>query len=68
MPLKQIATIKFEDVETGAPGVAIIKEHDGNIGLSLSLEADGDIGVFLGPGDCDRIIRALQEAVQASSA
>ncbi|HET7585465.1 MAG TPA: hypothetical protein VFK13_11195 [Gemmatimonadaceae bacterium] len=63
MSMKEIATIRFEDADTGDPGVAVIRTAARVVGLALSLESNGDIEVFLKAADCERVIAALQQAL-----
>jgi hypothetical protein len=60
--MAQVATINFVDQDSKKPGVAMVRVQGDVVGLTLSLEADGDIEVFLGLGEVDELTRALERA------
>jgi len=62
MHLTEIATIGFRDLDSGDEGVATVRASKGELALRLTLKQDGDVEVFLGPGDRDRLLVALQHA------
>lgn len=54
-------TIHFIDPDTNDAGFILLRRGPSNIGLTLSLENDGDIEVFIGLVECMQLIRHLQE-------
>jgi len=68
MELKEITTIQFVDADSGSEALMIVRAqaHGGLIGLALSLLDNGDMEVFFGIAECDRLVEALQEAELAA--
>lgn len=65
--MKNIATLRFIDAETGDAGLAIVRASASMVGLALSLRANGDTEVFLSKHDCQQLIAALERAVLDAS-
>ncbi len=61
--LQQLEMINFVDVESRSPGFALVRAGEDEVGLTLSLEEDGDIAVFLRPAECEQLLAVLQRAV-----
>lgn len=61
--MKVIDTIHFIDSDSGQEAMAIIRAGEGHIMLCLSLKEDGDIEVALPPTECERLLRALRQAL-----
>lgn len=61
--MKEVATVRFVEVESKSEAIAIIRASSGLIGFALSVMNDGDIEVFLEPQDCRTVITELQRAV-----
>ncbi len=62
--MKEIATIRFVDVETEDDGAAIVRSEFGCVGLCLTLMQNGDIEVFLNPSDAEQLSSALNQAIE----
>jgi hypothetical protein len=65
MPINEIATIQFPDIETGREAIAVIRTTKREVALCLSLEKGGDVEVFLPIEDCESLVEALQQAILA---
>jgi hypothetical protein len=63
MSLSDNHTIIFFDDDAGQDAVVIIRVASQKIGLSVSLEHDGDIEVFLPISKCELVVDALQRAL-----
>jgi hypothetical protein len=61
--MKQIAMINFSDRDSKDEGFLLVKVAANTIGLTLSLKQNGDIEVFFGTEECERLLDALQIAV-----
>lgn len=61
--MNQIRSLNFVDAESHQSGVAIIRAGQGEIGITLSLEDDGDTEAFLTLHDGELLLEALQQAV-----
>jgi hypothetical protein len=61
----QIAVIPFTDSESGDEAFASVRVEGGFAGLILSLRKGGDIEVFLGRQELEKLIEALQKAREA---
>jgi hypothetical protein len=66
--MAQIASINFVDKDSGQPGFVGIRVQGAVVGLTLSLQDDGDIEVFLGSDDARRLLDALEQARAAMGA
>lgn len=62
MPMTQIATISFADLDSGDEAMASVRVIGETAGLALSLKRNGDVEVFFGPHELDQLIEALQSA------
>lgn len=60
--MTQVANVKFVDGDTGDEGLAVIRVEGKVVGLTLSLEKNGDIEVFLGAQAIEEVIQALHRA------
>ena len=61
--MKQLELINFVDAESHQNGIAVVRAGEGEVGLTLSLEEDGDTEVFLRAEDCERLLDALRQAL-----
>jgi hypothetical protein len=61
--MTECASISFTDAESGDTALAVIRRDDRRIALTLSLESNGDIEVFLAKADARRLLAALREAI-----
>lgn len=59
-----VDTIHFTDRDSGTPAFVLVRTEDTTVDLTLSLESDGDLSVYFGPVELDRLIRALQHTQQ----
>jgi hypothetical protein len=57
--MKEVATIKFVDQDSGDEALAIVRGDETGIGLCLSLMQNGDIEVFMQPSVCSDLVEAL---------
>ena len=57
-----IQPIQFVDHDSGDEALVLIRVIGDWVGLSLSLQKNGDIEVVFGSSDLDRIIGALETA------
>jgi hypothetical protein len=64
MALADIVTIAFRDLNSRDEGVIILRAEKGTLGVCVSLREDGDIEVFVGPTECDRLLEALSRAAR----
>jgi hypothetical protein len=60
--MTQVANVKFVDGDTGYEGLAVVRVEGKVVGLTLSLEKNGDIEVFLGAQAIEEVIQALYRA------
>jgi len=65
--MKEVARIDFVDVSANDNGFALVYADRNRIGLTLSLEHDGDIKVFFSPEDTIRLVEALHLATGIAS-
>ena len=61
--MENIATIAFSDHESGDEGIVIVRAAPGTLALALSLRKDGDMEVFLGLEECEKLTNALGRAI-----
>jgi len=64
--MEQIKLINFVDAESHQAGVAILRAGLGEVGITLSLEEDGDTEAFLTLHDSQLLLEALQQAIAAA--
>lgn len=57
-----VDTIHFTDRDSGDPAFVLVRAEGSTVDLTLSLRSDGDLSVFFGPAELDRLLRALQHA------
>lgn len=62
--MKDIATVKFLDKETGEETLAIVRADKDKIALSLSLMSNGDIEVMMGRVEARDLVTALQTGIE----
>jgi hypothetical protein len=60
--MKPVEAIQFVDLDSGDEAMVFVRAGRDSAGLALSLKQDGDIEVFFGPNELDRLIGALQKA------
>jgi hypothetical protein len=54
-------TIEFTDLDSGARGFILVRAvTDDAVGLTISLEEDGDVGVFLRREDAAKLAEGLK--------
>lgn len=56
-------TIEYIDGESQSQGCLIVRHAKDHIGLCISLKEDGDIETFLGKEEVEKLILALQQAI-----
>jgi hypothetical protein len=61
--MRETATIRFIDVETGDEALTVVRAGQGQVALAVSLKQNGDLEVVLRPPECEQLITALQQAV-----
>lgn len=61
--MNQIGLINFVDAESYQAGVVIVRAGQGEVGITFSLEEDGDTEAFLTLQDSQLLLEALQQAV-----
>ena len=66
MTMREIVTIKFVDADSQEEALAVIRAIAGQIALCLSLQQNGDVEVFFGPEEGERLIEALRQAILVS--
>jgi hypothetical protein len=54
----------FTDRDSGDAAFVLVRGEGATIELTLSLRSDGDLAVFFGPDELDRLIRTLEKARQ----
>ena len=62
--MKEAATIKFRDSETGDEAVAIVRYDKRHIALCLSLKPNGDVEVVMGAVEARKLLEALAKALR----
>jgi hypothetical protein len=62
MTLEPVAQIAFDDLDAKCPGFVLIKLEPNIVGVSISLETDGDIDIFLTPQKARDLALALEVA------
>lgn len=62
--MKLNTTICFNDTDTSEESLVIVRSVGKKIGLCLSILSSGDIEVFMGKTDVEKLIEALNKAVQ----
>lgn len=68
LTLQEIANIPFVDADSGDQAFAFVRAQAGLVGLSLSLEHNGDLDVALRAEECKQLIRALEIALNVCEA
>jgi hypothetical protein len=68
MAIKEIATIKFTDDDSGQEAVAIVRAAEGQVALCLSLARDGDVEVYMRRDAFHSLLDALQQAASVAEA
>jgi hypothetical protein len=63
----EIATITFQDADSGDEATAVVRVLGEMAGLALSLRRKGDLEVFLKGRELEQLIGALQQARKALS-
>jgi hypothetical protein len=57
-------TIYFTDRDSGDAAFVLVRVEETTVDLTLSLESNGDLSVFFGLNELERLIQALHEARQ----
>ncbi|HEX6506758.1 MAG TPA: hypothetical protein VF221_03920 [Chloroflexota bacterium] len=60
MPVLDI--IHFTDRDSGDAALVLVRVEGMTVDLTLSLESDGDLSVFFGLSELERLIQTLQHA------
>jgi len=60
----ELAPVNFTDLVAGCRGYAAARAVGGSVGLAVSLEANGDVEVFLRPDEARAIAVALEAAAR----
>jgi len=60
MPVLDI--VHFTDRDSGDAAFVLVRVEGTTIDLTLSLKSDGDLSVFFGLAELERLIQALEEA------
>lgn len=58
--MKQVASVKFRDLEEKCEGYAGTRVSDGVVAFVVSLEANGDVEIFVTPDEARAIAAALE--------
>ena len=66
--MKEIATLRFDDVEGQGTGVVIIRAAPGSIGLCVSLRENGDVECFVSSELAGQLVEALRAAAEYAGA
>jgi hypothetical protein len=66
MSEREIATVEFTDLESGDDGLAMVRVQTGQVILSLTLKANGDLLIAMPPDRCKALVEALQRAIEAA--
>ena len=66
--MKEVATFRFREAESGDEAWAIVRATDRLVGIAFTLKTNGDLEVFLEHEDCRRLIAELQRALTTSEA
>ena len=61
---REIETIEFIDLGSGAPAVAIVRQCEGNVGLTLSIQRNGDLEVMLDTASAQKLADAINERIE----
>lgn len=64
--MREIATLKFRDLESADDVVAVCRAAAGMVGLCVSLTKGSDVETFVSPDDCRKLIEALSAALDAA--
>ena len=62
--MEEIATIRFQEVDTADEGFAIIRRSSNAVAIALSLRGNGDIEIVITKDDARRFLKALQAAIE----
>ncbi len=62
MPVLDI--IHFTDHDSGDAAFVLVRVEGTTVDLTLSLKSDGDLSVFFGPAELERLVSALEDARQ----
>ncbi|MFY9578424.1 MAG: hypothetical protein WAQ33_03795 [Gaiellaceae bacterium] len=54
--MEDIATLAFDDVETGDEALAVVRAEPGAVALALSLRSDGDVEVVMTAETCAELV------------
>jgi hypothetical protein len=60
--MKEIATIRFKDVETGNDAVAIVRRNENLVAICLSVQGGADVEVGMSMVDATALLAALRVA------
>jgi hypothetical protein len=62
MQLSEVATIEFRDVHSNDEALVIIRAGPGELAICLSSIPNGDVELFLGKREYERLVEALRAA------
>ena len=66
MFMKDIATIQFSDIDSGDEAIVIVRATVGSVALCISKKHDGDVEVVFRSEECEKLLKALQQAMIAA--
>jgi hypothetical protein len=59
--------VEFDDLDAKCSRFALTKAEPGTVGLTLSLESNGDIDIFVSTDEARTIVGALEAAIQVAA-
>jgi len=62
--MKEVATIRFTEMETASEALAIIRYDRTSVAVCFSVESNGDIELVMRNDDARALIEALKKAVE----
>ena len=62
--MKEAATIRFEDLETGQEAIAVVRYDESCVIIALSHREDGDLQAVMGKEQARRLRDALNAALK----
>ena len=66
MNTREIATIEFQDAESGEPAVAIVRQIGNAVAVCLSLRHGGDMELMMDREIASRFNSAIEEAISTT--
>jgi len=62
--MKEVATIRFTEVETSGEALAIVRYDEDAIAICLSMKSNGDMQVVMKKKDAKALLAAMRTAVE----